>query len=151
MWLEDYLINWQTSVAWLSLVIKSCPLPPPFHNWLPLPLFPCHSIKLKLIFLKLAMHLFIRFQSAGLLKQLPIEPDPTTEALMLRFRLDSKMLMKKKMLSIGKHSQKKGSKTKSFKMLKKTPLIHAFCSDHSETYQRSYEFLTSFKAGGLLG
>lgn len=50
MWLENYLINWQTSVAGLSLVIKSPPSPPPFHNWLPLPLFPCHSVRLKWIF-----------------------------------------------------------------------------------------------------
>lgn len=50
MWSENYLINWQTSVAWLSLVIKSSPSLPPFHIWLPRPLFPCHSVRLKWIF-----------------------------------------------------------------------------------------------------
>lgn len=65
MWLENYLINWQTSVAGLSLVIKSSPSPPPFHYWLPLPLFPCHSVRFKWIFSKLADALLHKVSVCG--------------------------------------------------------------------------------------
>lgn len=97
------------------------------------------------------MHLFIRFQSAGLLKQLPIEPDPTTEALMMRFRLDNKILMKK--IAVNREigiQRRKVQRQNVLKCSKRHPLFtHAAVT--TQTSWHSYEFLTSFKAGGLLG